>query len=216
MTAPHGARERRGTRGRRRRRSALRSLGRTRSDSTRPQLAQRTTATGLGNFGSLDSSERISSVRAASTAEDDGDEGIGAGDSSVEIASVTPPPRPARNRACRARPDARPPGDRPYTRLASRWPARRRSDAHGPHRARTDAHTPQNTKTRTQPPQRPNRPSTQLLPWEGLDSRGAGRHRDPRRARFRRARHEGSGDQTRAFTFSINPLLLRRRRPRWR
>lgn len=33
---------------------------------------------------------------------------------------------------------------------------------------------------------------------------------------FRRARHEGSGDQTRAFTFSIDPLLLRRRRPRWR
>jgi len=49
----------------------------------RPQLAQRTTATDLGNFGSLDSSERISSVRPASTAEDDGDEGIGAGNSSV-------------------------------------------------------------------------------------------------------------------------------------
>ena len=57
----------------------------------RPQLAQRTTATDLGNFGSLDSSERISSVRPASTAEDDGDEGIGAGNSSVEIASVTRP-----------------------------------------------------------------------------------------------------------------------------
>src|SRR5277367_945795 len=185
MTTPHGARERLGTRGRRRRRrSPLRSLGRTRPESTRPQLAQRTTATGLGNFGSLDSSEWISSVRAASTAEDDGDEGIDAGDSSVEIASVTPPPRPARNRACRARPDARPRGDRPYTRLASRWFARRRSDAHAAHRARTDAHTPQNTETRTQPAQRPNRPSTRPLPWEGLDSRGAERHRDPRRARF--------------------------------
>jgi hypothetical protein len=216
MTAPHGARERQGTRGRRRRRSALRSLGRTRPDSMRPQLAQRTTATDLGNFGSLDSSERISSVRPASTAEDDGDEGIGAGNSSVEIASVTPPPRPARNRACRARPDARPLGDRPYTRLASRWSARRRSEAHRAHRARTDAHTPQNTMTRTQPPQRPNRPSTRPLPGRGWTPEAQSGIVTHGGRVFRRARHEGSGDQTRAFTFSIDPLLLRRRRPRWR
>jgi hypothetical protein len=106
-------------------------------------------------------------MRAASTAEDDGDEGIGEADPSVEIASVTRPPRRARNRDCRARPDARPPGDRPYARLAFRCRARRRSDAHGPHRALTDAHTPQNTRTRTQPPQRPNLPSTRPLPGRG-------------------------------------------------
>ena len=78
-------------------------------------------------------------MRAASTAEDDGDEGIGEADPSVEIASVTRPPRRARNRDCRARPDARPPGDRPYARLAFRCRAPRRSDAHGPPRALTDA-----------------------------------------------------------------------------
>jgi len=42
-------------------------------------------------FGSLNSSEEASSVRASSTAEVDGDEKVVAGDSSVEIASVTPP-----------------------------------------------------------------------------------------------------------------------------
>jgi len=46
----------------------------------------------LGNFGSLDSSVTTSSVRAASNAEDDGEQGIGWGDSSVEITSVTRPP----------------------------------------------------------------------------------------------------------------------------
>ena len=106
-------------------------------------------------------------MRAASTTEADGDEGIGGADPSVEIASVTRPPRRARNRDCRARPDARPPGDRPYARLAFRCSARRRSDAHGSHRALTDAHTPQNTRTRPQPPQRPNLPSTRPLLGRG-------------------------------------------------
>jgi len=64
----------------------------------RPQLAQRTTAMLRSDFGSVDSSE-TSSVRAASTAEDDGDENVGGGDPCVEIASVTPPRRRARNRA---------------------------------------------------------------------------------------------------------------------
>jgi hypothetical protein len=50
------------------------------------------------DFGSVDSLE-ISSVRAASTMEDDGDEDVGAGDPCVEIASVTPLRRSARNRA---------------------------------------------------------------------------------------------------------------------
>jgi hypothetical protein len=45
----------------------------------------------LCNFGSLDSSDETSSVRAASNAEVDGDEEVGSDDSSVEIASVTRP-----------------------------------------------------------------------------------------------------------------------------
>ncbi len=53
--------------------------------------AHRTTAMLLCNFGSLDSSDETSSVRAASNAEVDGDEEVGSDDSSVEIASVTRP-----------------------------------------------------------------------------------------------------------------------------
>src|SRR5882672_11039894 len=110
-------------------------------------------------FGSLDSSEETSSVRAASTTEDDGNDEIDATDSSVEIASVTHVERPARNRAWRARPDARPRGDWPYVRFARRCSASRRFDAHDAHRAITAAHPPQNTKTNSHPEQRPNRPS---------------------------------------------------------
>jgi hypothetical protein len=43
------------------------------------------------DFGAIDSSEETSSVRAASTTEDDGDDEVDAPDSSVEIASVTRP-----------------------------------------------------------------------------------------------------------------------------
>jgi hypothetical protein len=50
------------------------------------------------HFVSVDSSE-TSSMRAASTVEDDGDEDVGAGDPCVEIASVTSPRRRPRNRA---------------------------------------------------------------------------------------------------------------------
>lgn len=218
MTTPHGARAATGTRGRRRprRRSGLRSLGLTLPESARPQPAHRTALMHLDNFGSLDSSETTSSVRAASNAEGDGEDGVDGGDSSVEITSVTRALLPARNRACRARPDARPAGDRPYVRLASRCPERRRSAAHGTHRARTEAHPPQNTKTRPHPPQRPNLPSTaSRFPTEGLDSRGARRHRDHGERVSRRVRHEGSGVQTRAFSFS-DLCVLRRRRSRWR
>jgi hypothetical protein len=45
----------------------------------------------LCNFGSLDSSNETSSARATSTAVVDGDDEVVPGDSSVEIASVTPP-----------------------------------------------------------------------------------------------------------------------------
>lgn len=215
MTTPHGARDRRGTRGRRRRRSGLRSLGRARPESTRPQRAQRTTAMPRSGFGPVDSLEGTSSVRAASTTEDDGDQDVGRGDPCVEIASVTPPRRAARKRACRSRPDARPRGDRPYVRLASRCRARRRSPAHGAQRAPTEAHAPQKTLTFSHPPQRPNRPSTASRSPEGLDSRGFRRHREPRQARspMRSPRRLGSDHPG---LHLLRPSLLRRQRPRWR
>ncbi len=197
MTIPHGARTRTGRRGRRpRRRSGLRSLVRTRPDSTRPHPAQRTTAMLLSTFDSLDSSEPTSSVRVPSIAEEDGDEDVVPDDSSVEIASVTPPSRAARNRACRSRPDARPPGVRPYTRFDPRCRSRRRARAHPAHRAFTDAQPPQNTKTRVQPPQRPNLPSTKnaaLLRsgWTSEALAGSVTHGE---RVLRCARHEGPGD----------------------
>jgi hypothetical protein len=215
MTPPHDPRARRGTRGRRRRRCGLHSLGRARPESTRPQLAQRMTAMAQAIFGSVDSSDETSSVRAASTTEDDGDEDVGERDPCVEIASVTLLRRRARKRACRTRPDARPSGVRAYVRLASRRCARRRSPEHGAQRAPTEAHAPQNTFTSLHPPQRPNRPSTASRSPEGLDSRGVRRHREPRRARspMRPPRRPGSDHPG---LHLLRRSLLRRHRPRWR
>ena len=87
------------------------------------------------------------------------------------ITSVTSAWRRPRKRACRLRPDARPPGERPYKRLATRCFARRSDPAQFAHRARNDAHPPQNTLTSAQPTHRPNRPSTRKPPSQG----GAGR-----------------------------------------
>jgi hypothetical protein len=53
----------------------------------------------LDNFGSLGSSETTSSVRGASNAKGDGEQGVDEGDCSVEITSVTRSPLRARNRA---------------------------------------------------------------------------------------------------------------------
>lgn len=197
MATPHGPRAKTGTRGRRpRRRSRLRSLGRTRPDSTRLHAAHRTTAMLFSSFDSLDSSEQASSVRVTSNAEDDGDDDVAPEDSSVEIASVTPSGRAPRNRAWRARPDARPPGVRPYAWFDPRCSARRRARAHQAHRAFTDAQPPQNTNTRTQPTQRPNLPSTRntaLLRsgWTSGALAGSVTHGE---CVLRCARHEGPGD----------------------
>jgi hypothetical protein len=57
--------------------------------------------------------ERTSSVADASTSEVDDDEGIDEPDASVEIVSVTERRFRARNRSCRARPEARPRTERP-------------------------------------------------------------------------------------------------------
>jgi hypothetical protein len=122
-------------------------------------------------LGMADSWGDGSSVRAASITEDDGKEVVDEDDSCVEIASVTSACRRARKLACRLRPEARPSGERPYTRLATRCLARRRDPAHGAHCACNEAHPPQKTFTSAQPAQRPNRPSTRRPPSQG----GAGR-----------------------------------------
>ena len=170
-TAPHGARANVGGRGRRRRRSRLRSLGRTRPDSTRRHRAHRTTPMGGWTLGMADSWGDGSSVRAAPITEDDGKEVVDEDDSCVEIASVTSACRRARKLACRLRPEARPSGERPYTRLAARCFVRRRNPAQGAHCACNEAHPPQKTFTSAQPKHRPNRPSTRKPPSQG----GAGR-----------------------------------------
>ncbi len=126
---------------------------------------------GTWGLGMADSWGDGSSVRVASNTEDDGKEVVDDVRSSVEITSVTSAWRRPRKRACRLRPDARPPGERPYKRLATRCFARRSDPAQFAHRARNDAHPPQNTLTSAQPTHRPNRPSTRKPPSQG----GAGR-----------------------------------------
>jgi hypothetical protein len=122
-------------------------------------------------LGMADSWGDRSSVRAASITEHDGKEVVDEDDSCVEIASVTPACRRARKLACRLRPEARPSGERPYTRLAARCFARRRDPAQSAHRAPNEAHPPQKTFTSPQPTQRPNRPSTRRSPSQGAAGR---------------------------------------------
>ena len=125
-----------------------------------------------------------SSGGAASVMEAGSTEVVDEPDSSVEIASVTFAFRRARSLACRWRPEARPSGERPYARLASRCFARLRDPAQGAHFAASEAQPAQNTLIIAQPVQRPNRPSTCQPPSQGgLDAAGVRRHRAPRRAR---------------------------------
>ena len=138
---------------------------------------------GRGKFETADSWGNGSSVRAASITEDNGNEGVDELASSVEIPSVTSACRRARKLACRLRPDARPSGERPYTRLAARCLTRRREPPHSVHRAFTEAHPPQKTLISAQSAQRPNRPSTESQPSQGgLDAQSVRRHCAPRRA----------------------------------
>jgi hypothetical protein len=211
-TPPQGARACVGSRGRRRRRSGRRSLGRTRPESTRRQRAHRTTPMGGWTLGMADSWGDGSSVRAASITEDDGKEVVDEDDSCVEIASVTFACRRARKLACRLRPEARPSGERPYTRLTARCFARRRDPAQGrAPRLQRSASAAEGLHLR----------ATHAASKSSVHPKAALSRRGWTQGAFdgtvihgervvRRARHEGSGVKTRAFTYSNLRTLPRR------
>ena len=114
-----------------------------------------------------------SSGGAASVMEAGSTEVVDEPDASVEIASVTFAFRRARSLACRWRPEARPSGERPYARLASRCFSSSRDLAQGAHFAASEAHPTQKTLTSEHPEHRPNRPSTREPPSQGGWTPGA-------------------------------------------
>ena len=135
-------------------------------------------------------------MRAASTAEDDGDEDVGAGDSSVEIASVTPPPtsgpKPRLPRPTRRAPPRGPAVRRGSPPDAAPTPALGRAPpAPRPHRRATAAEH-QHLDATAAPPESSVHPTAAPLRrgWtpEALDGTVTHGGRV-----LRRARHEGPG-----------------------